>query len=256
MSDRRRLCGLLLIGGGIAYAGVVTEALFGWPLGVERSYLSEMAAADQSYGTLFRAGDVVAGLAVLLAAILLVVSRGGDRRDPIPGPTSRAVAVALGIFGAATVADALFPLDCAVSRPECAAAEAAGTLSTAHTIHAGTSTVAGVAIAAASALLVLPLLRRRAADRRAPSDGTAPIPPTAATAPSRWLTVLSVGIVVTLTAQTVSHLVGGPTLGSVQRIQVVLVCLLLISLGTGLLRRPRRPAAVEAPRTSGAKPGP
>jgi hypothetical protein len=155
---------VLLTVAGVLYAGVHLEALAGWPLHPARSYLSELAALDQPTSELFRTVDFAAGSLVVVAVTLLVVARR-RRRASGHGRVTRAHHVtvwALLAFGAATMADALLPMDCALSVGNCAAREKAGDVSLVHSAHTFSSVTAGVTSFVASAGVVwLAWARRR-----------------------------------------------------------------------------------------------
>ena len=68
----------LLTLAGVLYAGVVLEAVVGWPLDPARSYLSELAALDQPTSGLFRSTDLVAGVLVVTGLVLLVLAHRSE----------------------------------------------------------------------------------------------------------------------------------------------------------------------------------
>ncbi|MER7947168.1 DUF998 domain-containing protein [Streptomyces sp. NPDC096079] len=72
-----RTAGLLLALGALAYTAWLLEVLVRTGLDPVRTYVSELAAADQPLGGLFRATDLAAGLLVLAGALTgLASSRG------------------------------------------------------------------------------------------------------------------------------------------------------------------------------------
>lgn len=155
---------VLLTLAGVLYLGVVVEAAAGWPLDPARSYLSELAALDQATSPLFRSTDVAAGTLVVVGLTLLGTAYRLARRAGAPAATivQKATFWALFAFGLATVADALLPLDCALSVGDCAAREEAGELSLAHQAHTFSSVASGVSSFVASAGVVwLARARRR-----------------------------------------------------------------------------------------------
>ncbi|MEU1629071.1 DUF998 domain-containing protein [Streptomyces sp. NPDC020096] len=108
-----------LLLGSVAYTASVLEVGLATGLDPPRDYLSELAA-DQPLCGLFRATDLLAGLAVLpgSASALPLLPR---RRWSTAGWT------ALAVFGAATAVASRPPLSCAPARDEsCAARETAG----------------------------------------------------------------------------------------------------------------------------------
>lgn len=155
---------VLLTLAGVLYAGVVLEAVVGWPLDPARSYLSELAALDQPTSGLFRSTDLVAGVLVVTGLVLLGLAHRRRRAlgHPAASLAQCVTAWALVGFGVATVADALLPLDCALSLGECAAREDAGSVSLAHQAHTYSSVASGVGSFVASAGVVwLARARRR-----------------------------------------------------------------------------------------------
>ncbi|MFB9962183.1 alpha/beta fold hydrolase [Sinosporangium siamense] len=191
--------------------------------GVHRAlgYLSELGALDQPWSWMARLGDVVAGAACLLAVALVP--------DPRPGPWRGAGWLGLAVFGAATLADGVFALDCAsLSNPECMAREISGQASFSHYVHMATS-----GLAAAGVLLSLPTLvigSRRPLIRY---GGAA------------WTLAALVATVWTLVA-----VVLRAEVGLAQRIQVAVFTLWLLTLAVGLPkeRQVRRPAGVHVVR--------
>ena len=141
---------VLLVFAAVLYLGVPYEAAAGYPLDPSRSYLSELAAADQSFAPLFRFLDGTAGTLTAIAAVLLLLA---SPRWPLRVPI-----VGLGVFGLGTLADAVFPMACASSASAvCARADAAGTLGIVHQIHTVTSVTAllGGVVAVVSLVLLV-----------------------------------------------------------------------------------------------------
>ncbi|MFB7277693.1 DUF998 domain-containing protein [Streptomyces hydrogenans] len=152
-----RASAVLLFLGALAYTAWVLEVVVRTGLDPVRTYVSELAAADQPLGGLFRATDLVAGLLVLAGAVTgLLATRAPAGPAPEPGvpswartgPTARrpwllAGWSALALFGAATALDSRLPLSCAPTvDPECAARETAGLVPATHTAHAVSSGLA------------------------------------------------------------------------------------------------------------------
>lgn len=155
---------LLLVAAALLYLGVVVEAVAGWPLDPVSSYLSELAALDQPTSTLFRSMDLAAAIFVVGGLALLVIAYRRDRADggAAASRAQRVVFWALLTFGAATMIDALLPLDCALSVGDCAAREDAGDVSLAHQAHTFSSVTAGLSSFVVSAGVVwLARARRR-----------------------------------------------------------------------------------------------
>lgn len=142
------------------------------------SYASEYFVADRPAATMLRTTDGVAGMLLIVLAVLsygrartlwrglpggfggLDASRPTRRRARWP---VRVWCAALAVAGAATVVDAINPMTCAPSvSPKCAAAEAAGTLPLQHHMHTVSSALAGVALVVA---MLASLVLSTAADR-------------------------------------------------------------------------------------------
>ncbi|GHG16351.1 DUF998 domain-containing protein [Streptomyces filamentosus] len=152
-----RASAVLLFLGALAYTAWVLEVVVRTGLDPVRTYVSELAAADQPLGGLFRATDLAAGLLVLAGAVtgLLATRAAGPPAEPgvpswartAPGAGRRpwllAGWAALALFGAATAVDSRLPLSCApTTDPECAARETAGLVPATHTAHAVSSSLA------------------------------------------------------------------------------------------------------------------
>ena len=104
---RRRLT----VGGvaGLVGAAAYSSFLLAWPLGSTldpvNSYVSELGVRTQPASAFFRASDVLAGLLIVLLALLL--------RDGLPSHWRReAGRAALAIAGAASVFDGWHPMGC------------------------------------------------------------------------------------------------------------------------------------------------
>ncbi|MFE7551402.1 DUF998 domain-containing protein [Streptomyces gardneri] len=230
--------------GALAYTSWVLEVLVRTGLDPIRTYVSELAAADQPLGGLFRATDLVAGLLVLAGALTaLAASRGPrsprrsgsprpSRSTPRPRPHERwAVGgwIALAVFGAATAVDSRLPLSCApTADPECAARETAGLVPATHTAHAVSSSLA--VTGAIAAMIALTVAARRYGRWR----------PLARTGPA--LVVLELAATAWTLAAVAAFEAGKGTwaLGAGQRLQVLLVAVWLAVLAASLVReRPR-----------------
>ncbi len=139
----RAAVAVLLTLGALAYTTWTLEAFLPTGLSPLRTYVSELAAEDQPYGTFFRTLDLAAGILVCAGA---VVGLGWLRpRAAARGRALLAVGgwVAVAVFGAATAADSRLPLSCApTADAACAARERAGAVPFAHAAHAVSSSVA------------------------------------------------------------------------------------------------------------------
>lgn len=142
------------------------------------SYASEYLVADRPAATMLRTTDGISGMLLIVMAVLSysrarTLWRGlpGGLGAPETAPPTRRQArcavrtwcAALAVAGAATVVDAINPMTCAPSvSPECAAAEAAGTLPLQHHMHTVSSALAGVALVVA---MLASLVLSTSADR-------------------------------------------------------------------------------------------
>ena len=142
--------GILIALAGICYSSWVLEFVLGSSLDPTRSFLSELDAAHRPYRNVYVAGDVTTAVCAMLAALLYWLPRPLTHSRWGLGAT-----VALAVFGAATIADALSPIEC-IPRvdPDCPA-EPSGILPQLHHIHALTSTIAVFAIFTAMVLGVV-----------------------------------------------------------------------------------------------------
>jgi hypothetical membrane protein len=152
---RRRLA----VGGvaGLVAAAAEDSFLLARPLGATldpvNSYVSELGVRAQPASGLFRVSDVLAGLLIVVLALML--------RDGLPRHWQReAGRAALAIAGAASLFDGWHPMGCAPSivaacRPHPGLIGLLGQLREAHTV----SSVVGVVAVVASMLLLGRLLR-------------------------------------------------------------------------------------------------
>ncbi|WP_314411230.1 DUF998 domain-containing protein [Streptomyces sp. DSM 40484] len=203
----------------LTYSAWTLEALLPASLPPATAYVSELAATDQPYSTLFRTTDLVAGVLVCAAAATLPA-----RRTP---PTARA---ALLLFGAATAVDSRLPLSCTpTTDPVCAARETAALVPWTHSAHTVSSTVALCGI-----LLAMLTLTRTAAFPAAHA-------------------LLALELAATLwTLAAIAALETGHDgwgVGIAQRLQVGVIAIWLGALAVSLLRAPTPPpdAPLDAP---------
>ncbi|MDO5727739.1 MAG: DUF998 domain-containing protein [Bowdeniella nasicola] len=192
----RRNVTLVLVLSGLCYLTPLWEAVAGYPLNPQISFVSELAARDQQWGWIFQLTDLVAALLLGLGVSMIWRGRCGFTA------IQTLFSVALGVAAVGTIADVLFPMVCAESLPRCAAAYHAGDLPVSHSIHIVTSSiaVAGMTVAAAACLLQLRISRHR------------PVMVVAALAAS--------GVIATLVGQGLLFATGAP-LGWMQRIHVI-----------------------------------
>ncbi|KXO98273.1 DUF998 domain-containing protein [Tsukamurella pseudospumae] len=129
---------LIVIGGAVLYSTWLIASLLGSELSPLTSFVSEVGASGQPYAKLFRATDLLAGTAFVVAGALAW-------RAARPAPwTARGALIGLLVLGAATMCDALMPLSCTpTADAACAAREAAGLVPFTHVGHAVSSGIAG-----------------------------------------------------------------------------------------------------------------
>lgn len=140
-SQRLVVAGVLIAAGGVCYSSWVFEFAFPSPLDPMRSFLSELDAAHRPHREIYVAGDLITATCALLAAAVLQFPRPAVR-----GVIPRIAIGALAVFGAATLADALLPIECIPGIDAGCPAEATGLLPQLHHQHALTSTLAVFAI--------------------------------------------------------------------------------------------------------------
>ncbi|PRI11617.1 DUF998 domain-containing protein [Leucobacter massiliensis] len=222
--DPRTAAGrLLLIIAAITYSGVPWELAAGTPLDPSSSYLSELAAADQPSGPLFRALDLTSGALILLA---LLITGALNRTRGV----RRAAALALAAFALLTMLDALFPMACASSvSASCARADAANQLGLAHQIH--TLSSSGAVAAAVGAVILLAICAAREPLRRSGGAKAAIIALAGVLA-----VVTAIVSVLALLSGSDGRLVDGG--GFFQRIQVLLMSASLIAFALAALPAP------------------
>lgn len=138
---RRSVAGILIVVAGLCYSSWVMEFAWADSLDPMRSFLSELDAANRPHRDIYVVGDVTTGICALVAALLLLVPHRTFR-----GRTATTAVLALAVFGAATIADALLPIECIPGVDAGCPREPSGLLPQLHHIHALTSTVAVFAI--------------------------------------------------------------------------------------------------------------
>ncbi|MEV0283870.1 DUF998 domain-containing protein [Kribbella sp. NPDC050820] len=212
-----RLMRNVMIAAGVLYCSLILEAVAGYPLDIHTSFLSELGARDQPTSPYARALDLGAGVLLLIAAILGRPAAWMHR--DVAG-----LLISAAVFGAGTIFDSFSPMDCAPSLSEaCRAAEANGQAGTALLLHEITSTMAGIGSVAMGIFAVL-VLRR-------PGWGGVW---------GRLVAVLAAGVAITqawLGIETGLEVLTGSDLhppGILQRVSVLLVCLMLATLLPGL----------------------
>ncbi|MFI0237842.1 DUF998 domain-containing protein [Streptomyces sp. NPDC016845] len=135
---------MLLMCSGVLYNAWLVQSVLVTGVDPVHTFVSELLAEGQPYGSLFRAIDLLAGGCAAAAAVLAL-----DARLP-RGRWETAGWWAFGVFGAATMVDSRSPLTCAlVADRACFAREVAGLAPVSHTVHATTSAVSTAAALAA-----------------------------------------------------------------------------------------------------------
>ncbi|MFI6086815.1 DUF998 domain-containing protein [Streptomyces sp. NPDC051218] len=210
----------LLVLGALAYSMWLIEPFLGTGLSPLSSYVSELAARDQPYGTLFRTTDLTAGLLVLAGAV------GALRWLPRRWGTVVGWA-GLALFGAATAVDSRLPLSCApTADAACVAREGAGLVPAAHTAHAVSSSVAVTGALVGMVALTLAARRHGSLLSRASSS-------------TLLLTLLELAATAWTLAAVAAFDAGLGTwgLGVGQRLQVLLIAVWLGLLARAVVRR-------------------
>ncbi|MFE9395030.1 DUF998 domain-containing protein [Streptomyces flavidovirens] len=210
---------VLLALGATVYTAWVLEAVLATGLDPLRTYVSELAAADQPFGGLFRVTDLVAGLLILAGALWAFVRYRPRGLWDVTGWA------ALAVFGAATAADSRLPLSCAPTVDAgCAVREAAGFVPATHAAHAWSSSIASTAAVVAVVALTVAARRR---GRPSPLARTGPAIAAAELAATVW------------TLSSIAAFEAGNglwLLGAGQRLQVLLAAVWLVVLAWSIAR--------------------
>ncbi|WOX24723.1 DUF998 domain-containing protein [Streptomyces solicathayae] len=225
----------LLLLGALAYSAWLTEVFVRTGLDPVRTYVSELAATDQPYGTLFRTTDLVAGL-LLLAGSCWALLRTERRLWAVVGWAG------LALFGASTVADSRLPLSCTpTADAACAAREAAGLVPLTHTAHATSSALAMVG--ALVGMVALTVAARRYRDRP-PLARTGAVLVVVGLAATGW----TLGAIAAFEAGN-----GTWGLGAAQRVQLLCVVAWIVVLAVAERRAAAPAAPAERPRAGAAR---
>ncbi|WP_084637985.1 DUF998 domain-containing protein [Gordonia shandongensis] len=134
---RRLLAGTLLVLAGLSYASWTLDGVLHSGLDPMHSMLSELSSARMPDRMVYVVGDVVTGSCALVAALTLLAPRRIVRNR-----IAVTAVAAVGVFGAATIADALLPLECIPGRDADCPAQPRGVIPQLHSLHALTSSVA------------------------------------------------------------------------------------------------------------------
>ncbi|WP_245592549.1 DUF998 domain-containing protein [Actinomadura rifamycini] len=212
----------------VCYASFLLEHALGSRLDPVDGYVSELSAADQPFRYVYGGGDLLTGLLTL--AIVAGALRRLRRR-----PLATAGWSFLGLFGLCAIGDAVFPLDCAPSlQTSCALRERSSHVSFSHAFHSVTSSA--VIVCGVAALLLLSLAARRYGWW----------PPLARWG---WLLALTESVFALVTLAAMYH---GQWLGLVQRFQIGILCLGLLTIAWAL--HADRARAARAPANAGTVP--
>ncbi|MQY04245.1 DUF998 domain-containing protein [Actinomadura macrotermitis] len=204
------IAALLALIASVSYATFLLEHLLSPALDVVNGYVSELSAVDQPYHAVYSGGDFVTGvLSIIVAVTALATLR--RRRLAVAGW------ILLALFGFCAIGDAMFPLDCAPSLETwCALRERAEQVSFSHEFHAVTS--GAVIIFGVASMLTLSLAARR--------YGWWP-------ALARWGWLLAV-VETVAAASTLVAMLLGRWLGIIQRVQISILCLGLLTIAWAL----------------------
>ncbi|MBX6767110.1 MAG: DUF998 domain-containing protein [Actinomadura rubrobrunea] len=218
----------------VAYSTFLLEHLLSPDIDVINSYVSELSAVDQPYHAVYSGGDFVTGVLTITVAFVAL------RAAPRAGPGRRWTVtgwILLALFGVCAIGDAVFPLDCAPSLESwCALRERSENVSFSHEFHAVTSSL--VITFGVAALVALALAARR--------HGRWP-------ALARWGLPLA-AVETALALATMAAMVKGEWLGIIQRGQIAVLVLGLLTVTWALVqerravRRRTAPAAPERAR--------
>ncbi|MGI5167022.1 DUF998 domain-containing protein [Spirillospora sp. CA-253888] len=200
----------------ITYGTFLLEHLLSPDLDVINGYVSELSALDQPYHRVYSGGDFITGLLTIgVATTALVTLR--RRLWSTLGWTF------LALFGLCAIGDAVFPLDCAPSLETwCALRERSGQVSFSHSFHAVTSSL--VISFGVAALLTLSIAARR--------YGWWP-------ALARWGWLLAL-VETVFALSTVLTMLLGRWLGIIQRVQISILVLGLLTIAWALYADRRR----------------
>ncbi|MFB9776401.1 DUF998 domain-containing protein [Brevibacterium otitidis] len=212
----------------IAYSTWVILPRIDPELSIITAFVSEYAADGRPGAGLMRTGDAIAGEFMVAIAVLVAA----------PGPRWVRLTLSGGLMlaGAATIGDAMLPMECTPSLDvACAAAEKNSTVGLAHQLHSVTSSLVGIGIAAAVIASII-IWRRRAI-----------------------AVSLAAGVLLSLALSAFNGVAGEPlALGIVQRISLAMVSLWLVVFtitphtGEHRLQIERRRSAADADRAASA----
>ncbi|EGD53804.1 DUF998 domain-containing protein [Gordonia neofelifaecis] len=146
----------MLVLAGICYSSWILDFFFHSGLDPMRSFLSELDSGHMPHRNVYVAGDVLTGVFTLAAAVGLLFPPRLVRNK-----FSITAAIAIGAFGASTIADALMPIECLAGRDPGCPDQSRGLLPQLEHIHALTSSLAVIAIFVAMVAASLAAWRRQ-----------------------------------------------------------------------------------------------
>ncbi|MFJ9845951.1 DUF998 domain-containing protein [Kitasatospora sp. NPDC101155] len=217
----------------VAYSSFPLQWVVGSRLSVIRSYVSELSVAGQSGAVVFRVGDTIGGVGLVVLAAGLAASCVRGSRWAVAG------AIALAVTGLGSAADGVWPMPCAPSAdPVCRALDRSTLSSQLAQAHTLTGLLEFTAAVIAAVLFGAVLLRL---------PGHHPL----------GLFTLAAGLAVGALGlgEIAMVLADARVVGVPERAQVLLVSLFCAALSLHLLCR-RRPSARRVPRSRSATVGP
>ena len=201
---------VLAVVAAVSYSTFLLENVLSPELDVVNGYVSELSALDQPYHFVYGGGDLVTG-------VLSIIVSAGTLRKLRRRPLATVGWSFLGLFGVWAIGDATFPLDCAPSLETwCALQERSENVSFSHEFHSVTSSA--VIACGVVALFTLSMAARR--------YGWWP-------ALARWGWLLALAEAV-FALSTVLAMFLGRWLGIIQRVQIGILCLGLLTIAWAL----------------------
>lgn len=149
LNVRRYAVAALLIAGAVLYSSWMLAFFLNASGDPFEGFASQLAATDQRHGILYRSGDLLTGIVLVVAAVL------GLTITPRRFLTTVGWG-ALGVFAVGTIADSRLPLRC--SKPACEAAQVPLT----HQWHALTSTTSVTAAVVSAVAFIIAIFVYRA----------------------------------------------------------------------------------------------
>ncbi|MFW0791599.1 DUF998 domain-containing protein [Gordonia sp. CPCC 205333] len=205
---------------GLCYSSWTLEHLWAGGLDPMRTFLSELDAAGRPHRQVYVAGDIITAVAAMVAMLVLSLPTPAVR-----GYRSLIAIIAFGCFGAATLADALMPIECIPGVDADCPWEPSGIFPQLHHVHALTSSVAVISLFTA---IIAASLASFAGDRwrLLRVAGT---------------TIFGVIVVSTAWMLIADNLTGDYRLGLAQRIQVGAMSVWMLVWAVAVVRERRSP---------------